>query len=136
VTDQGQEPEQLTLEEDPAEPLEGWGGEKGRDQRRIHGGMQRIGELVADQQLLLEQRRSGVDPVVELPDGRICWASELTTEEIQAKRAIMRTDLTAPPGREHEGPPGDLELVDLHGHQAQAQQQDEDLDEDGQPYPF
>jgi hypothetical protein len=109
-----QEPEQLELGEGLAE--------RGRDERRIQAGLHRIGELVAGGHQLAEQRRSGLDPVVQTGDGRVCWASELSDEEIQAASTILRPDLTAPPGREHEGPP-EPEREDL-------------VDEDGQPYPF
>jgi hypothetical protein len=49
------------------------------------------------------QRRHGFDPVVQTRAGRICWESELSSEE-EAAGVTIRADLAAPPGREHEGP--------------------------------
>jgi hypothetical protein len=94
-----QEHEQLVVGEDlPAEAVEdlhGWQAAEQERRERAHN---------PGAQLNADYRRKGLDPVVELPDGTICWASELDDQEIQAERAFIRQDLAAPPGREHEGP--------------------------------
>jgi hypothetical protein len=93
----------------------------GKDERRIARGMRRVGELVGEQmslaQLEADQRRSGLDAVVQLPSGEIKYASALSPAEEAAGGIIVREDLEVPPD-------GGYEREDL------------DLDEDGQPYPF
>lgn len=82
-------------------------GPKGSDSRRIAAAMDRLGDLVDHQQHVAELRRRGYDPVVQRPDGSFCWSTELSDAEIEAESATLRTDLLAPPGREHEGPHDD-----------------------------
>jgi hypothetical protein len=78
----------------------------GQDERRIAGGMRRIGELVGEQmslqQLEADQRRYGFDAVVQLPSGEIKYASELTAAETAAGGIVAREDLEVPPDGGYE----------------------------------